>query len=778
MAHGKRFWLVVSMIFALGLFAGDAAVQGQQPPNLWQFPQLTNSRFFQRWWWAFHQRAYPLGYIPEGARQRALEQIEQAKAALSPMAQPVQGDTWVNIGPAPILGGQTSPPSPVSGRVAAIAVDPSNANHWLIGAAQGGVWETHDAGTIWAAKTDDQASLAMGAIAFAPRNPDTIYAGTGEAHYSADSYGGAGLLKSTDGGTTWQLLATSTFRKTGFSDLKVDPTNPNTVLAATTRGFAGRVAVLPPSLPPRGILKSTDGGQTWSLNLSGETTDLEVDPGSFNRQYAGIGDPIGGATNGVYRSTNGGDTWTLVSGPWSSLSAGVGRVELAIAPSNANVLYVSIQDAFGGGGNDGGLLGLWKTSNAWDPTPTWARITTVPQYCDTQCWYDHELIVDPTNPNILYAGGASTTLFKLNGTTWTNVTDGLHADLHSLAWAGNRLIVGTDGGVWSSTNGGNTWTNHNTTLAITQFYDGSLHPTDPNFALAGSQDNGTEKWTGTDAWQWIFGGDGADNAISSSNPNTNWAVSFQMLAIRRTTNGGASFTVADTGIDHTNAPFIARFEKCPANDNVFIAGTDNLWKTTNFFNSAPGRPSWSSNSPEMGSGLSALAFAASDPNCLTYAFGTANGQLRLTANGGSTYVDIDAGNAVPNRGVTALAFNPTNASVLYVTLSGFDEGTPGQPGHVFKTTNALAASPTWVNVSPPVNIPHNTIVLDPSDPTIVYIGTDLGVWMSTNGGSTWTQMGPETGLPNVAVFELQISDTTDRLVAFTHGRGAFALEPF
>src|SRR5262249_25073593 len=245
------------------------------------------------------------------------------------------------------------------------------------------------------------------------------------------------------------------------------------------------------------------------------------------------------------------------------------------------------------------------------------------------------------------------------------------------------------------------------------------------------------------------------------------------LGIRRTTNGGASFIVADASIDHTNAPFIARFEKCPANDDVFIAGTDNLWKSTNFFSAAT--PTWASNSPQMGSGLSGLAFAASDPNCLTYAFGTDNGQLRLTANGGSTYSDIDASNAVPNRAVTDLAFDPTNANILYVTLSGFDEGTPGQPGHVFKSTNALAASPTWVNVSPPVNIPHNTIVLDPSDPTIVYVGTDLGVWKSRNGGSTWTHMGPEVGLPNVAVFELQINQTTNRLVAFTHGRGAFAL---
>src|SRR5262249_44952658 len=146
----------------------------------------------------------------------------------------------------------------------------------------------------------------------------------------------------------------------------------------------------------------------------------------------------------------------------------------------------------------------------------------------------------------------------------------------------------------------------------------------------------------------------------------------------------------------------------------------------NFFSAAT--PTWASNSPEMGSGLSGLAFAASDPNFLTYAFGTDNGQLRLTANGGSTYSDIDASNAVPNRAVTDLAFDPTNANILSVPLRGFDHGPLDQYGHVYISPTALAPLPWWVTNHPPVNIPHNTIVLDPSDPTIVYVGTDLGVW--------------------------------------------------
>src|SRR5207249_2088375 len=139
-------------------------------------------------------------------------------------------DAWINIGPAPInglFGGS-------SGRVQAIAVDPFDLTHWLIAAAQGGIWETYDAGASWSPKTDSQASLAVSAIAFAPSNPKIVYAGTGGAPFSGDSYAGASLLKSIDGGANWELFASSTFSKTAFSDIKVHPTNPNVLLAATT----------------------------------------------------------------------------------------------------------------------------------------------------------------------------------------------------------------------------------------------------------------------------------------------------------------------------------------------------------------------------------------------------------------------------------------------------------------------------------------------------------------------------------------------------------------
>jgi hypothetical protein len=675
----------------------------------------------------------------------------------------------------------------VSGRIASIAVDPGNSNHWLIGAADGGVWATSNAGTTWIPLTDKEASLAMGAIAFAPSNPNIIYAGTGDRIAGVGVYPGDGLLKSTDAGRTWRLLARGLFAGSSFSDILVNPTNPDTVLATTT-GYnsVGVASYRPPSVPERGIFKSTDGGVTWShkgptlsVGFVGNGTDLEVDPTSFSHMYAGIGQTFAGQTNGVYRSTDAGDTWTPISGPWSSLPARVGLVALAIAPSNPAVLYVSIMDV----GNDG-LLGLWRTDNAWDATPTWTPIppgNTGSGYCADRCRDLLDIIVDPTNPNVLYASGVD--LWKCTNCgatpTWTNVTNGIHVDQRAEAWAGNRLIVGNDGGVYSTTDGGTTWTSHNTNLSITQFVAGCLHPADATFAIAGSIDNGVEKTTiHPPTWHVLLGGDGGRCAFSSRAPNTNWAFGgggggFGSL---RTLDGGTSFQDVSAGLNLSGGAvsIASPFEKCPANDDVFLMGNSTLWRINNYFSGVA--PSWSANSPRLDEQISAVAFAAQDKTCNTYAYGTQFGtHLRITSNGGATWVDLDSGNVVPNRYVTGLAFDPTNSNILYVTLAGFDETIPGQPGHVFKTTNALSGSPVWSNVSPPANVQHNTIAVDGSDPNTVYVGTDFGVWKSTNGAGTWIHMGLGHGMPNVAVYDIKINDATDRVAAFTHGRGAFEL---
>ncbi len=771
---------------------------------LFQFPNLVELKPFLRWYWAWDQRAYPLDEVPEGALAAGLEQTQAAEAEQSAGAL---GSllVWESLGPSPLVGGQigrTGNTRDMAGRATEIAVHPQDPDRWLIGGAQGGIWETRDGGASWTPLTDAQASLATGSIAIAASAPETIYVGTGEAAFSADSYHGAGLLKSTDGGASWTLLATEVFANASFSDVKVDPFDASTVLAATSRGIAGRGPSPPPVRPPRGIHRSEDGGVTWTQTLNGNATDLEPDPTNFDRQFAGLGEAFGDAANGVYRSFDGGISWTLLTGPtvpWTNppfSTLGVGRVELAIAPSDPDVLYVSIQDSFNGGPNDGGLLALWRTDDAWSAQPVFLQVPTgqtdngtgIFAYCgwdrafaspSRQCWYDHELLVDPLDPDTLYAGGIP--LWKLDGVVWTEVsntlldpTAGIHVDQHAMAWAGTRLVVGNDGGVWSSPDGGATWDDHNPGLATIQYYDGSAHPAS-DLALGGSQDNGSHAWRGDPAWDWIFGGDGADSAISATDPDNDWAVSSQFLNISKTTNGGGSFSAADNGIDATNAPFIARFESCPANAEVMIAGTDNLWRSDDFFD---GGANFTANGPEEGAAatgqLTGMAFGPSDPTCSTYAYGTRGGVLRMTTDGGASWRDLDAGGAVPNRFVTDVAFDPADAAILYVSLSGFDEGTPGQPGHLFRTADALAASPVWANASPPANLPLNSVLVNPGDRQQVYAAADFGVWASEDGGATWSHSGPAQGMPNVAVFDLQLDGTGGTLYAFTHGRGAFA----
>lgn len=749
------------------------------------------------------QRAYPLADVPPQARLRAYGQIQQfgQRQGLSNLA----AENWVAIGPKPIEGGQIGlalGTREMSGRVGDVAIDPADSNHWLVGGAQAGIWESTDGGVSWSARTDDQPSMAMGAIAFAPGNPSVVYAGTGEATFSGSSYFGAGMLKSLDGGSTWSVIpgTADTFKGGSFSDIVVSPSDANTLLAATTSGIGGKGAGRLPNPAPTGVFRSTNAGADWSLRLSGDVTDLEARPGNFAQMYAARGAVLGDETNGLYRSTDAGVTWAKVSGPWDDAAGGMGRTELAIAPSDSNVMYVSVSDAIDGAGNDGGMIGLYKTTNAWDATPTWTQISLKPTdngtgtlgYCGwgdaykaavNQCWYDHEIIVDPANPNVLYAGGIE--IWKYDGLTWSDVSNkaslGTHVDQHAFAWAGNRLVVGNDGGVWSSGDGGATWATHNLELAFTQFYEGVAHPSGLSLAIGGSQDNGTSLWQGSDGWPAIFGGDGADAAISASDPENDWAVSSQGLNIYRTTDGGNSFVGAGGGIDRTNAPFIARFEKCPSDDDVFLAGTDNLWRSDNFFSGA--QATWRANAPEMGTDgqgrpnrVSAIAFAPSDPTCKTYAYGTRFGDLRLTTTGGQTWTDLDPADQVPGRYVTDLEFDPTDPNILYVSLSGFDEGTPGKPGHLFKSTGALAASPNWSNISPPVDLPFNTVALRPDAPANVYVGTDIAIWHSPNAGASWEFMGPSSGLPNVAVFELGFGANGGRLYAFTHGRGAFYLD--
>jgi hypothetical protein len=687
---------------------------------------------------------------------------------------------WTNIGPAPVINGQVPGRGPVSGRIAALAADPSNPDIIYIAAAGGGVWKTTDAGSSWTALTDNQSVLFMGAIAVAQSNSQVIYAGTGESNNSGDSFYGDGVLKSTNAGQTWSLEGSSIFNRRSISQIAIDPTNENTVYVAVTdfavNGLVGNT----------GIWKSTDGGMNWtdttsSISTSTPFTDVAIDPNSPQTIYAAVGDIFGDSANGVYKSTDAGATWARAGN--FPAGGGDGLIKIAIArtnPSGTHIIYAAISQPIGPGGSD--LLAIEKST---DGGVTWTALSSAPNYMGGQGWYNSTLAVDPSNANIVYAGGdgdAQATGSDIvrttdGGTTWTDISNtpngsnGPHADNHGIGFDANgKLLVGTDGGIWRLSDPSTvTWSDLNGNLDTIQFTGIALDPTNPAIALGGSQDNGTEKFTGNLGWSLSQFGDGGFTQIDQSNPNTMYHTFFFGGFdgfLERSDDGGLTWTGKTSGINTSdNANFYVPYMMDPSNSSRLILGTDHVYETTNKADSwhaigGPGFSGWTATKP-----VDAIAISRSNSNTI---YVTAGGVVLVTFNDGASWQQIDVtGFSGATDHFAKLAVDPTNDLIAYIVR---DQFTGGSGGHVFKTTNG---GQTWTDISGNLpDIPTNSIVLDPRTGTI-FIGTDAGVYASTDGGSTWNRYG--NGMANARVVDMVLNTTTGILGVGTHGRGMWEI---
>ena len=744
---GKSTRKLALLCFASGLFAYSQVTSIANQPNM-EFNRLQRLEYFR------HRRAYPFKQAPRGARLKALHQMNQMLAAEGGTSPYIVGATgWSQIGSRPI----SSPWWGVnSGRVSALAVDPSNSQTVFLGAADGGVWKTTNGGVNWTPATDQQASMSSGAIAIAPSNPSIVYVGTGEQDFSSDSYSGVGILKSTNGGSTWTNLP-GPFVGMSIGSLAVHPTNSNIVLAAAS-WFGG-------------IYRSTDGGNTWANVLSGTAGTKVMFDSTGNTAYAALGNIFGDSTNGVYKSIDGGVLWAADNGVTGSalpLST-AGRITLGMAPSQPSIVYAALQDT----SNFGASLGIYKTT---DGGTHWSALSGVPSnLCDSQCWYDLVVAVDPSNPNIVYAGGAySGTLFQtLNGgNTWTNVTYGangivLHPDLHAAVFdnTGATIYVGDDGGVWSSTDPTSSsinWTSLNSTLATTQFYPGhSIDPTNVKRGFGGTQDNSTEHYGGSLTWNSVTCGDGGFTAIDYTNPSTVYATCQQGNIQKSTSAGGlGTWSTMQTGVNTGDRVlWIPPLVIDSTNHLRLYFGTYRVYQTID------GAGSWQAISSDLtgGGALSAIAVAPSNGN--TVYVGSNDGHVNVTTNAGSGAgaVWIDRTTGVPNRYVSAVAVNPRSSITVYIALAGTGSG------HVYKSTNGGAS---WTNINGNLpDIAANDIVVDPVLPNTLYVGTDVGVFATTNGGTTWSTL--VNGLPRTQVLSLKLSPGPRTLRAATHGRSAW-----
>jgi hypothetical protein len=755
------------------------------------------------------------------ARFQALQQTESAMRSRVLPDSFQHGETWQAIGPAPLLNGQTptSPiiPSSVSGRISSLAIDATD-NAVYAGAAQGGVWRTLNGGASWTPLTDRLGSLAIGSIAIDPAphapNQGKLYIGTGEGNYSADSYAGVGVYKSTDSGQTWQGPYGSTlFTSRSVNGLVVDRMDSNHLLAVTGSGVSGSGAVVAITLPPRGIFSSIDGGVTWTKQTTQAANDpastLIQDPVVPTTWWAAMYN-VGGTTGGVQKSIDNGVTWTQVfgTGGLPPLASATGRSWITGAdPGGANPSVLYIGNAASNGrvykSVDGGL--------------NWAAVPAANSYCSGQCFYDMPLYAIPGNPDILYTGGAGNStdpetvpsMFMRSldgGSTFASkvrspsTNTALHADVHAItSYPGNpnEIWVGNDGGVWKSNDQGDTWINLNTSLQITQFEGCDLHPTNPAIAYGGTQDNGTNGWSGGIGWPHLDFGDGGYALIDQANPDnlvhTYFNQSSYLTGVGYTTSGFAaqqgdyfgSFadTVGGNGIGFADRVlFYAPIHLDRGVSDTLYFGTNKLYRANTFFSYPDGQPNIFS---VLGSGaggqdlaapsgaisaIETLANPAIGLNATTVFTGANNGRVYRSTDSGLTFSEVDTVPGPINLFVSEILIDPRNPSIVYQARSGF---TGALPAH--NVRKSIDGGVTWADASIGLpDVPVNALVIDPVLKDTLWAGTDVGAFLSTNNGASWIPY--SDGLPNVAIFDMKSNAATGQILACTHGRGAYRIK--
>ena len=681
-----------------------------------------------------------------------------AAVLLGACAMTAWGVDAVELGPAPTVDGA----NPYTGRVSAVACSRTDPNRYFVAGADGGVWRTTDGGASWTPLTDFMPTTSMGALAIDPINENNIYAGTGEANYANHCRYGLGIFKSTDGGDTWVQLAEETFAGRTFSRLVVNPDNPQVLYGAVAAagGFPALAAAKlhPGRYGPMGIFRSEDGGTTWTQLLNGlpndAASDVAIDPSDPTTVYAAIGNVFGAAHNGIYKSVDGGASWTKLEGGLPTTS--VGRITIAVAPSMPQRLYTLYNypaDSSGGGAYTRGAL------RSDDGGASWTELDPG-SIQSSYGWYLSVVTVQPTNPDVVFMGGLDLYRSDNAGASWVNVGPP-HVDQHAAEWdAAGRLVAGNDGGVHRSANLGNLWTALNTGLGLIQFYAGiSTHPTNDDYILGGTQDNGSNiRDEDSQEWIQVYGGDGGWTQINPATPTTLF-VEYQGTGnLYRSLNGGSSFSWSGSGITTTDRNcFLPPYVIDHTNPTRMYYCTHKVYRSTN------GGSSWVSFSGDLTEGGSAairsLAMAPSDSSILYVATNDGNIWRRI-----GTWEKIALDIHGWPRTTREIFIHPTDPLTAYVAVGVFGEA------QIRRTVPS--ERDWWQTVNSPADIPINVVAVDVrGSKPIIYAGADNGLYRTINDGATWHRYG--RGLPHSPVIDLRLEVDRQRMIVGTQGRGAW-----
>jgi photosystem II stability/assembly factor-like uncharacterized protein len=803
----------------------------------------------------FDRRFGHIGFVPPGIRDVQIDGIRRLRAEQRRTGQPPQGPpepgpptpmscNWNPVGPSAVPHAQTAgtPTQAVSGRALSLAIDPTATSTVLLGTAGAGIWKTTDGGTTWSPKSDFRISLAIGAIAFDPTNHLHVLAGTGEYHEGSIgglTYYGKGVLRSTDGGETWNEHAGANFDRHEISRIVFDPTDAT-----------GQRVYLSAS---NGVFESLDNGQTWNSLLAGSASDLVAfEPTGPPNRLTLIAGVYG---SGLWTSTRDAGVW----GAWTQITdpafpATFARIALGQCTGTPRTIYALF--AYGGfeklvkttnGGNswseatvrlDTNALGqtgvggpdnhfhyftvpaadltavpaahAHTTSSAGTPSHTHTISLTAQQIAKLasggvavgttdpdgtghqhtyaigttrSCDYNLHVSVKPDDANTIFLGEVNLWRNTSGGGVFEDVTDGsgapppgvpygIHVDQHAFAFdptTPSRVWAGNDGGAYRSQDGGNTWEHRNQDLQTLQYLSVAQHPTREAVMLGGTQDNGTHRYGGHPSWTFSAGGDGGFAHIDPSVPTRMYRGTTGNSFGRNDAAGALGSWVPKTGGVTGPCEFYPPFELDPSDPNVCYFGNAQLWR------SPDNADSWTAITNALTGNATAIAGHPTDAT--TVFVGTNQGHVYRVQRTGVdwtlpnvTTTDLSAPPLPVGLYISDIAVDTAgNVWVTFASVTWTEANGEFTSEHVFRRDAASGIWEARVTGLLQAN-PVNSIVIDPTNESRLFIGADVGVFRTEMAGTSWTLW--DDGLPNVPVFDLRIGPLR-LLRAGTHGRGVW-----
>ncbi|MCF8244873.1 MAG: hypothetical protein K9J37_09110 [Saprospiraceae bacterium] len=693
---------------------------------------------FKRWEAYMTPRVFPTGNLtlPSTTYSNfsAWQQLRLgAKSQFSAAAN------WTELGPQVRPSGFDSG----VGRVNMVRFDPTNTDIMYLGAPDGGLWKSTDAGGTWATNTDFLPVIGVADLAIDPANTDIMYLATGDVEADRRSIG---VMKSTDGGATWNAtsLVWTAVDNWKISKLLMHPTNPLKMLVSTNDG----------------IFVTEDGWDTWDQTLAGPSLkDMEFNPADPNIIYA--------AGTELFRSTDGGGTWNAVTSGLPD-AGDVSRIALAVTPTDAAYVYAVIGD-----GSNSGFLGLYLST---DSGASFTEQSTSPNILGYavdgsddggQSHYDLAIAVSPSDPNIVTVGGINQWQSTDGGVNWGMIShwigDGgfpyLHADVHEISYmpgSATTMYSCCDGGIYKSIDNGATWSDISSNLGISQQTALAISATTSPLLVAGLQDIGTILFKAGE-WSVIGGGDGEDCLFDRTNDDR-IIISNVYGDHYVSTDGGATFSPVDGLLEGNSTEWKCPIRQDPVDANtIYAGGRAALYRSTDFTDT------WTElGTPFGGINIFEFSIAQSDNNII---YAVHAGGAAVSTDAGNTWTDITGDLPVGAVSLTNLTVSDTDPNKVWVTFSGYTEGEK-----VYGTTDGGG---TWTNLSAGLpNLPINAIVYQNGSANDgVYVGGDIGVYYKNNTLPEWAPY--FTDLPNVAVRDLRIFYPTNKLRAATYGRGAW-----